>query len=48
VVLKDGKIGEHDLKLFHITDSPEEVVRIVTKSALSQDKLVSDEIRLPT
>jgi len=47
VVLIDGKIGEHDLKLFHITDSPEEVVKIVTKSGLSQDKLVSDEIRLP-
>jgi uncharacterized protein (TIGR00730 family) len=47
VVLLDGKIAEHDLKLFHITDSPEEVVRIVTKSAISQDKLVSDEIRLP-
>ena len=46
VVLIDGKIGEHDLKLFHITDSPEEVVKIVTKSTLSQDKLVSDEIRL--
>jgi uncharacterized protein (TIGR00730 family) len=48
VVLVDGKIGEHDMKLFHITDSPEEVVSIVTKSALSQDKLVSDEIRLAT
>ena len=47
VVLIDGKIGEHDLKLFHITDSPEEVVKIVTKSGLSQDRLVSDEIRLP-
>ncbi|HEY6804318.1 MAG TPA: TIGR00730 family Rossman fold protein [Pyrinomonadaceae bacterium] len=48
VVLADGKIGEHDMKLFHITDSPEEVVSIVTKSAVSQDKFVSDEIRLPT
>lgn len=49
VVLRDGKIAEHDLKLFHITDSPEEVVRIVTRSQSSilQDKLVSDEIRLP-
>jgi uncharacterized protein (TIGR00730 family) len=47
-VLTGGKIGEHDLKLFHITDSPEEVVKIVTKSGLSQDKLVSDEIRLVT
>jgi uncharacterized protein (TIGR00730 family) len=48
VVLPDGKIAEHDLKLFHITDSPKEVVEIVTKSGLSQDKLVSDEIRLIT
>ena len=46
VVLLEGKIGEHDLKLFHITDSPEEVVRIVTRSAPSTDKLVSDEIRI--
>jgi uncharacterized protein (TIGR00730 family) len=48
VVLTDGKISENDMKLFHVTDSPEEVVSIVTKSALSQDKLVSDEIRLAT
>jgi len=49
VVLVDGKIGDHDLKLFHVTDSPEEVVKIVTssQSALTADKLVSDEIRLP-
>ena len=48
VVMTDGKIGEHDLKLLHITDSPEEVVRLVTRSALSTDKLVSDEIRVPS
>ena len=49
VVLVDGKIADHDLKLFHVTDSPEEVVKIVTssQSALTADKLVSDEIRLP-
>lgn len=48
VVLPGGKISEHDLRLFHITDSPEEVVQIVlrSQSALTQDKLVSDEIRL--
>ena len=48
LVLPQGKIGEHDLRLFHITDSPEEVVRIVTGSqgAISHDKLVSDEIRI--
>jgi uncharacterized protein (TIGR00730 family) len=47
VVLPGGKIAEHDFRLFHVTDSPEEVVSIVTRSALSQDKMVSDEIRLP-
>ena len=48
VVLTGGKIAEHDLRLFHITDSPQEVVQIVlqSQSALTQDKLVSDEIRL--
>jgi len=47
-VLPGGKISEHDLRLFHITDSPEEVVQIVVRSqsALTTDKLVSDEIRL--
>jgi uncharacterized protein (TIGR00730 family) len=50
VVLPEGKIGDQDLRLFHITDSPEEVVRILTnsQSALAHlDKLVSDEIRIP-
>ena len=49
VVLPDGKIATRDLSLFHLTDSPEEVVQIVIKSqsSLSKlDKLVSDEIRL--
>jgi uncharacterized protein (TIGR00730 family) len=49
VVLPGGKVAEHDLRLFHVTDSPEEVVQIVTQSqsALTQlDKLVSDEIRM--
>src|ERR1041384_2120759 len=48
VVLTGGKIAEHDLRLFHVTDSPQEVVQIVlqSQSALTQDKLVSDEIRL--
>ncbi len=48
-VLTGGKIGEHDLGLLHVTDSPAEVVQIVTRSqsALSQlDTLVSDEIRV--
>jgi hypothetical protein len=46
VVLPDGKISEHDLRFFQITDSPEEVVRIVTRSQSQLDKLVSDDIRV--
>ena len=47
VVLPDGKIAEHDLRLFHITDSPEEVVQIVMRSQTSlADKVISDEIRI--
>jgi uncharacterized protein (TIGR00730 family) len=49
-VLPEGKIGENDLRLFHVTDSPAEVVQIVTRSqsALTQlDKLISDEYRVP-
>lgn len=48
-VLPEGKISESDMRLFHITDSPSEVVKIVTHSqnALTpMDKLVSDEIRI--
>jgi uncharacterized protein (TIGR00730 family) len=48
-VLTGGKIAEHDLGLLHVTDSPAEVVQIVTRSqsALGHlDKLVSDEIRI--
>jgi uncharacterized protein (TIGR00730 family) len=48
-VLTGGKIAEHDLGLLHVTDSPAQVVQIVTKSqsALGHlDKLVSDEIRI--
>ncbi|HEV8369865.1 MAG TPA: TIGR00730 family Rossman fold protein [Pyrinomonadaceae bacterium] len=48
VVLPDGKIAEHDLRLFHVTDSPEEVVKIVMRSqtSLASDKVISDEIRI--
>lgn len=48
VVLPSGKISEADLKMFHITDSPAEVVEIVVKSQSSLAQLseaVSDEIR---
>jgi len=49
-VLPGGKVSEHDLQLFHVTDSPSEIVQIVLRSqaALSHDKLVSDEIRITT
>ncbi|PYS72664.1 MAG: TIGR00730 family Rossman fold protein [Acidobacteria bacterium] len=47
-VLVDGKIAERDLRLFHVTDSPEEVVSIVTRTQSQLDKLVSDEIRMTT
>jgi uncharacterized protein (TIGR00730 family) len=49
-VLPEGKISENDLRLFHVTDSPAEVVQIVTRSqsALTKlDKFVSDEYRVP-
>jgi len=51
VVLPDGKISEHDLDIFHITDSPAEVVEIVTRSQSSLTELdssVSDDIRVVT
>lgn len=48
-VLPGGKIAENDLRLFHITDSPSEVVKIVLGSQSSLTKLdspISDEIRM--
>ena len=48
-VLSGGKIAEHDLDLFHITDSPAEVVEIVTRSQSTiaeLDNAISDEIRV--
>ena len=49
-VLTGGKISEHDLAMFHVVDTPQEVVAIMNRSQDSLDeldKLVSDEIRLP-
>jgi uncharacterized protein (TIGR00730 family) len=49
VVLPSGKIAEHDLALFHVTDSPAEVVDIVVRSQSSLtelDRAISDEIRV--
>lgn len=51
VVLPGGKISEHDLDIFHITDSPAEVVEIVTRAQSSLTKLdtgISDDIRMVT
>ena len=50
-VLPGGKISEHDMDIFHITDSPAEVVEIVTRSQSSLTELdatVSDDIRVST
>ena len=47
-VLPGGKISEHDMDMFHLTDSPAEVVEIVVKSQSSLGHLsdpISDEIR---
>jgi uncharacterized protein (TIGR00730 family) len=48
VVLHDGKVNDHDLSLFHVTDSPAQVVEIVTRSQNSLKELVSDDIRVPS
>jgi uncharacterized protein (TIGR00730 family) len=51
VVLAEGNISEHDLDIFQVTDSPAEVVEIVTRSQSSLtelDNTVSDDIRLVT
>jgi uncharacterized protein (TIGR00730 family) len=51
LVLAGGKINELDLNIFHVTDSPQEVVEIISNSQNSihdLDRLVSDDIRVPT
>jgi len=51
VVLPDGKIADLDMRIFHVTDSPHEVLEILNHSQSSlheMDKLVSDDIRLPS
>jgi len=49
-VMPGGKISEHDMAMFHVTDSPAEVVDIVTRSQSSLTELdhVSDDIRVAT
>lgn len=49
--LPGGKIAEQDLRLFHLTDSPSEIVEIVRKSQNTLnhiDKRIADEIRFTT
>ena len=49
-VLPEGKIAPHDMRLFHVTDSPAEVVQILVESQNSLSKLekISDEYRVET
>lgn len=50
VVLPGGKISNHDMEMFHITDSPAEIVEIVMRSQSSLTELdgaISGEIRIP-
>ncbi len=42
--LKSGKVTEQDLKLLHVTDSPSEVVRIISESQNSLREVESDLI----
>lgn len=51
VVLTEGKISEMDFSIFHVTDSPQEVIEIMNRSQNTPselDKLVSDDIRITT
>src|SRR5687768_1647626 len=42
--LKEGKVSEADLKLMHVTDSPAEVVRIISESQNSLREVRNDLI----
>ena len=46
--LKDGKVSEADLKLMHVTDSPAEVVRIISESQNSLREVENDLIAVQT
>jgi len=48
VVMAEGKISEHDFRMLHVTDSPSEVVEIVTRSQSSLTELISDDIGIPS
>ncbi len=48
IALQEGKVSEHDLQLLHLTDSPAEVVKIISDSQSSLRRLeadLSDEYR---
>ncbi|HEX3186241.1 MAG TPA: LOG family protein, partial [Pyrinomonadaceae bacterium] len=47
VLLPEGKISELDFNMFHVTDSPSEVVEIVRRSQSTLIELVSDDIGIP-
>jgi uncharacterized protein (TIGR00730 family) len=47
VLLPEGKINEIDFNMFHVTDSPAEVVEIVARSQSTLTELVSDDIGIP-
>jgi len=40
-VLSEAKISEHDLRLLHLTDSPAEIVEIISRSQSAVEKLRS-------
>lgn len=44
VVMADGKISEFDFRMFKLTDSPAEVVEIMTRSQSSLSELISNDI----
>jgi len=47
VLLPEGKISEIDFQMLHVTDSPAEVVEIVTRSQSTLTELISDDIGIP-
>src|SRR5688572_29021176 len=48
VVLTENKISEIDFAMIHVTDSPAEVVEIVTRSQSSLTELISDDLGVPS
>jgi uncharacterized protein (TIGR00730 family) len=48
VAMTEDKISEVDYRMFHVTDSPAEVVEIVTRSQSDLTELISGDIRIPS